>query len=689
MATADGPSRDYQQDRGGHLAEKRERTLRSERKRTVEEWTDLGHQAFAEQRWPLVHAILSERLLPHVDTNKRTLRETARAARGEGRPFDQVALRHYLQTRSGAVRVHVTPGVDPGETTLQNLTHDAPALPAPPRVIAAAYRSVYTALALGGYVDTQAVSEVPAWEYQHQVGVRHYSPESRGCREAQLIETGGELKATLLTGGQGSGKSTALETIVEDRVANGHKIIDLIDLLKAENVMYDIPSQSRTLRNVRARMGLDVGFGEYDPPAVEVYAPLTPDLAESRVPFNVEGDEPIVRPFIIPASELTYRQLVMVLPHTTPTQENYLQSAHQMLRNRDIDYTLSDVAIAVREETNASDSVADRIERSLETVQQKAFIQDGDAPEAWIIDWGEMMADVETVTAFTMSTLRETGDKLLIASYLIDQLYAARQQAIREMRLHEYPPATVVMRELHKVVPKSKSEQDAESTMEGHMIDTMEDLIALVRHANCELLCDTQKFATQIDQDVAKLFHRIFAFSGQKPDIKKVFRTRVDDTDPAERVAQFGTGECALVSGDGYTMPIQMAPPRCHHLEAGSDGNGLGFRCRHLDTEELRPAPWDASVPSRLQFGMKSKSPIARFWADAIVDTGNGRDFVLKEDITNAYSKWADVNGEAAKDHDRLHKWISENTDAESGQTKRHDRGDDRRRCYWAIDLQF
>lgn len=679
-----------QPDRGGHVATKRQQQLETARRSYAERWSDLGHKAMGEGDWETVHAILSSKLLDMIDHSKRGINQFDRLARVNGEQFHAVALKQYLKRQRGTAQVDVTPGVEPEETTLQHLSVEADGIPVKPDVLFRAFRSVYVALGLSGTIETQAISAVPALEYRHQVGERYYSPTSSGSDIVEMIDPSDDLKATLLTGGQGSGKSTAMETIVEDRIAHGHKIIDLIDFTKVENAMYDVPSRSPTLQNARREMGLDAGFEDYDPPDVEIYAPLTPSLADRRIPVDQDTGDPVLIPFVIPASDLTYRQLVMVMPHTTSQQEKYLKSAHQILTNRGGDWMLSDVAKCVREETNAQDGIADRIERGLETVQQKSFIRDRQAPVEYIIDWHEMMQDTDTVTVFTQSTLRETAEKKLIASYLIDRLYDARQQLLDEYKANEYPPVTVAMRELHQIVPKSNSEMQAESEMESYMKGTMEDLIALVRHVDIELLGDTQKFAKQIDDDVAELFHRIFAFGGQKPDIKKVFKTRVDDTSPAEKVSGYNDGQCALVSGDGYTMPIQMAPPRCHHLDAKNDGNGLGYRARHPDlNEELEPAPWNATVPPRLRFGMEAKSPVARFWNDSITQTDDGRDFVLKEDITEAYSKWSDVNGEPARSHNRLHEWIAQNKNVERGKTTRHGRGEKRRPCYWAIELRF
>lgn len=681
-------STEAEADRGQHIAKQARQQHRDTVRAALREWGDLLHKAIAADRADLVHAILDERVLPHVRLAEDRIRSVQAATRArDGLDFDRRALLDYATSRDGAAAVAVTPGVDPDDIGLSDLEVSESEPPVSSDVLLAAARSIYALLAASGIVDTQATSAVAATEYRHQVAERYYSALSAGSSEVSMIDPDDDLKATLFAGGQGSGKSTALETVVEDRVAHGHKVIDLLDFLKAENCMYDVPPRDIDLQKVRAGMGLDVGFQQWDPPTVRVLAPLTDELEDLEVPYDTDADEHVVQPFCIPASDLTYRQLVMVLPHTTRTQENYLKSAHQMLSKRGTDWTLADVARTVREETNAGDAVADRIERSLETAQQKSFIRDCEVEENLLLDWESLMQDTDTVHAFTAATLSETSDRLLIASYLLDQLFESRRQLLAKQELWEYPPLTTVMRELHKVVPRSKSEQDAESTIEGYMIDTMADLIALVRHANMEIVADTQKFKQQLDDDISGLFHRIFAFGGQKPDIKKIFKTRIDDSRPAEKVSQYDTGEAALVSGEGYRMPLQFAPPRCHHLDARTDGHGFGMRTRHPCTpDEAVDAPWDTSIPPRLRFDDVDSGPVAEFWYECVREDRNA-DMIPKDEVAQAYQDWAEEHGRPTRSVRQVKAWIGRNQDVETMRTTKVTEGDSQTPVYRGIRL--
>ena len=631
------------EDRGQYIREQRTQQLVQQSESELQVACEEAQKAFAENDHDRVRWLLKDFILPAFDLDTFEFNSINREARRLGRTWNVGAIHHLINAANTNSLRTVKP------STLEE-----------------GFESIYTALSLDGPVDGEATTTVPAYEYRHQVGERYYRPLSAGSDVLEMANDG-DWEATLLTGGQGSGKTASRFTITEDRIAAGHKVVDLVDMFKAENAMYDIESRNANLDRIREDAGVDVGFeGNYDPPEIEVLLPLTHELADSELPYDTEAEEFTAKPFVIPASELTYRQLVMLLPHTTKTQENYLRSAHQILTERDSDWTLRDVSETVRKHTNASESVADRIERALETAQSKSFIRDEESD--YCLNWQEIMRDERTVTSFSVYMLREKSDKLAITSWLLDSLYQARLDLLREHAVEKYPPLTVSIGEAHKVAPRQKAEQDAEATIEGDMIDTFSELIALMRHVNMEILADTQKFKQQLSSSVSSLFHRVFAFAGQKPDIKKVFRTRVDDTNPAETVATFDPGKCALVSGDGYSMPIQMLPPRMHHLDAKHDGDGLGARARYLEHEELRPAPWDSTIPPRLRFDDMERGPVAEFVHQHVEKTGSKDDVVVKKRFTEIFNDWATANGYTEQSHISVCKLLQRKTDIDDAE---------------------
>ena len=493
-------------------------------------------------------------------------------------------------------------------------------------------------------------------EYQHQIGIRHLSGAYSADPVLEAIENDGDNKATLFAGSTGSGKSASLRTVVEDRDANGHKIVDLVELNKAENATYDISAQNE-LRDTRAEMGFDVGFAEYERPEIEVLIPMTTDLADSRIPCDADSGESVVRPFTVPASELSYRQIVMLMPKTTDVWEQAILSAHQKLDNRGGDWTLEDLVDEVHRDPQTTDRVSRRIEGALRSVQNKGFIRDAKCPHT--LDWREIMADSETITSFTVFQMRSKLDQLLVASYLIDSLARERFQLQVEGRLEEFPTLTAIMREMHYIAPRSKSENDSQRSVESIMIENLQEFFSMMRHRSAEILADTQQFHQQLDPGVSEKFDRFYCFGGHKPDVKQIFNTKASpDGSPEDRVARYNNGKCALVSSKvGYKMPIQFAPPRAHHLDAKTEGDGFSFRTQAEElNEEMREIPWDVSLPDRLGFDTDGADPVEQFAEVAIVVTNDHTDYAFKDELTAAYNKWAEAEGAPVFNNKQFHR---------------------------------
>lgn len=575
---------------------------------------------------------------------------------------DEVPDAHefYLRELEGFID-RLTQG-DDGLVAVQKVAQRAHTARSTTEVCRRLLESLVTIAATRGVLPSELQDVQPVLGYTMQLGERYVRADSKATGTLELRDSDDELKSILCAGGKGSGKSTAVETLAHDSYQNGHKVVDLVDFFKAENATLDIPQQDNGegLIAAREQMGLPTGFDDvaagmawlFDEPTddlvpspdMEVLVPLCPGLEEMQIPA-IGGNQAVVKPFTIPASELTYRQLVMLLHHTTDARENEIRSAHQTLRDSGDDWSLSDLADEIRLSTNAGESLAEKIETSLKTAQDKSFIRDSQCPHK--LDWDEVMQDQTTITSFSVFPVGETSDYLVVLSYLIDSLFEARRGLIQSGSLHRYPPLTICMREMHKVAPRSTAESSAEATVENYMIDSLEDVFALTRHANMEVIADTQKFYRQLNPDVAELFDHILAFRGHIPDVKRIFKTRVDNTAPAETVAQYrDPGMCAFVSERGYRLPIRFAPPPSHHLEAKDEGDGLSFRTRVDETnEELIDAPWDADLPARLSFGSEPTDPLAIFLTDYISMVPDMSGYEFTESIHKAYLEWAEDNG--------------------------------------------
>lgn len=644
----------YHEYRTDEEDENREKATRQRIKQAIND----GHEERSKGDYDRVAQIISGGLLPVLEIDRWNLSIYDGRLHNTPYGWDMTSVKAFFEDKERYItpeRVEQTERLEArisrGETPEQHRR----------RILDRVFESLESAAIIEGYLPSKLEKKQPVYGFKMQLGERYVRADSTASGDLDIRDTDDELKTILCAGSKGSGKSTAVESMVLDSYANGHKIVDLVDFFKSENATYDIPQQESTngdLIDAREGMGLGGFGGGLERPNLEIMAPLSPGLEKMQVPYDEDSDEPVMKPFTIPASDLTFRQLVMLLHNTTPTQENHLRSAHQKLVNSGRDWTLKDVADTVREKTGAGDSICDRIDTALETAQGKSFIRDKQCE--YQLDWSDIMQQEDVITSFTVHTIREPSDRLLVLSYLLDSLYDAREQLTRHNLTENFAPMTIVMREMHKVAPRNKSEQDAESTIEGYMIDTLSELFALARHANTEIIADTQEFKQQLSSEVNGLFDHIYTFRSHVPDVKNIFKTRLDDTDPAETVAQFEQpGKCALVNEDGYTMPIQFAPPPCHHLEAKEDGSGLGMRARVDETgEKLLPAPWNANVPERLKFEPEPDDPVEKFCEKFLTYTGDQSDYVVKSELEDAYADWADVNDYKLYGTKTLHKKV-------------------------------
>lgn len=657
------------QDRGQYIREQRAKELIRQSEDTLQAAVEEAEKAIAENDYDRVRWLLDDFILDAFDVHPLDYSKVSDQAKAYDRTWNSGAINTTIADINGATS-------------------------AAPETIEEGLGSITTGLTLHGKIDGDATTEVPVREYRHQVGERYYRPLSNGSENVQLVDPGSDLTMSLLVGGTGSGKSTAGKTLAEDRYAHGHKVVDLIDTQRVENGLWDCENRHEELDEAREDVvgNVGVGFERFDAPGQEILMPLSERMDEAQVPYNTEHEEFVVQPFTIPASELSHRQLAMMLHHSTTTQENHLRQAYDEANRRWDDYQLRDIADLIRNNPEIGDKISDRIISSLRALQRKSYIRDKECPHA--LDWTEIMQTQDVVTSFSVRTVRDQADKKAVLAYLVDSMKEARDDLDYTHQLASTPPLTVLMRELHFVSPSSsnQSEQDSESTLEKYMVTTMQKLAAMHRHADVEVIADSQTMFQQLHRSVRDMFHRVFVF-GHKTDaseVKKICRKKLGDTDPAHSVTSWDQpGKCMVITPDGYHKPIQMLPPRHHHIDAKSEGNGLAWRDRHLEDEEMRDPPWPGEVPTRLRFDEVAKNPIGEFWETHVKRVTGPDAFVLKEDVTEAYAKWSDLHDEPPKSHNPLHSWISTNIDVDDGQTTKHDQGDKQISCYWGVELTF
>jgi hypothetical protein len=465
---------------------------------------------------------------------------------------------------------------------------------------------------------------------------------------------------TLMNGKTRSGKSTVLQSEVEDHIAQGNVVIDVHDQIKAENVLYDVEEQREELVQVREDMGLPVGFDEeYPAPDVEVYVPMTTDTEGKSVSYNTETEEYTAIPFVIPASEIPKEALIMMVD-TTQAQEKYLNSAIDDLHAERDDWSLSDLADKIREGDRVRDDVANRVCHSVSTLQDKGFIRDKESDN--LLDWESIFSGGGTVKSFSAKFIEDKAQKQAFFAYILTKIRDERSRLASEDRLGQFPTATLVMRELQKLAPagnkNSGNARRANATLVSR--DVLRDIGEDMGHFHLEIIADSQKFTTQLDKDVRTHADRMYAFKGQLPDIQDVLKVRKASSEArsiAAQVADYDVGECAVVHHHGVNWPIQAAPPRSMKLDSERYSSGFEARAEVLEHEETREIPWDTTLPERFEIsetvtaddetpGEEIDDPVRRALADCTKRGDPDDGYIYKDYLRDVIREHARENGD-------------------------------------------
>jgi len=534
------------------------------------------------------------------------------------------------------------------------------------RDIEKAFESLVVIAEYEGYVQSEMRDMAEVRGHELPLGIIREPWERDSPEEIQIVDPAAHPPVSVNQGLPGFGKTTAGTTEVEDRYAAGKKVIDVADLNELENGLYDIPQGQDDLRDIREEMELPADFleaDEYPRPSIEVLAPLTPGLEAADVPFQTDTDETVVRPFTIPAADIPRKALNMMLSHLTDVQQNYLDRAYQNVSEQD-DWSLRDLAEAVLK-TDAQEGVKRRLYNTLGTLQSLGFIRTRTCEYA--LDWEEIFRDAGTITVFTQSLVEDGAHKFMVLSYLIHSLYHERQE------YYNLPPLAAVFRELHHVAPNDRTarQDEREREVQRGMVAAFQELCSMHRHEDIEVLADTQQLMGQISKRAREHVERVVTFRAQMGTLKPLFKDMVgldgDRFDYLTTIARdFEVGQAAVI---GYTgtnrsleMPIEFAPPMSHHLDATSPyGDGWIARTKiltdhdDLPDEELRPAPWDATVPEELDLAPRSLSedePVATF-ADRCLDETDGSKIGVGElyEAMQAFADHNDLDGVPPKNH--------------------------------------
>ncbi|MCL9818331.1 hypothetical protein [Natronocalculus amylovorans] len=502
--------------------------------------------------------------------------------------------------------------VDDSDYYIEQVTGDSVSPRSQPvRRTIQAFESVEAVCAMLGIVKDEMRNYAKATGYSIQTGVLYKTYEFNHDREVSIVSRSSGLTKTLFNGETGEGKSASMSADVEDRYNTGFKIVDIVDTDEFENAVYDIPQQQNVLRRVREDMGLPVDFTEssdYKKPQIEVLAPMTPAVTDHRLPYNMDSDEFVIRPFTIPAADLSKRALLGFMGSVVTKQQGVaIGTAYEALRDDKDDWTLRDLASYVDHLEGLADNFKARIRKLLATLQSKGFIRDRDCPHA--LNWEDIFRDTETITVFSQALMREREDKLMVIAYLTRSLYHAR-------KFHRgLPDCAGVFRELHEIVghQNARSDDEREKAIQQGIKTELGYIMRKNRHEGLELLCDTQDF-TDLDKNVRKRFNRAVSFLTQDDAIKALFENVSGNKamyhDYGNTVARnFGKGQGTVFgktgpNADGSTpflTPVHFAPPSWHVLDTDEADDGLIARTMFYDREELRRPQWNTDIPDRLK----------------------------------------------------------------------------------------
>ena len=595
-----------------HLEWQRDRASREDewnQRQEVGAALDRGSRALSETRqdYALVADLLVETLIPALlGSNGDHLHYYDREV-GDSDSWHWVALTRFLEEPEAYRRAANRP---PARETpsIDTLTDGGSSVSNQPRETVVIERAFESITVIADYEDI--ISDVSnasrATGFELTLGRYYSSYDWDHGDEVQIISRNRGHPKTLTCGSTGAGKSTTLETVVEDRYNNGVKILDLVDTDEYENCLYDVPQSDPELREVREELDLPTDFTEseeYDDSDLEVLVPLTPGVRHEPIPFDEDG-ESVVRPFTIPASDLDQTTLVSFLSAlVSRQQEASLRTAYDTIDRKKEDWSLEDLAEEIANQDDLKESFRKRAVRLLENLQNKGFIRTRECEYA--IDWREIFEDVDTITVFSQAHVSDRIDQLMIMAYLVYSVYFKRRE------FHALPEAFVAIRELHEVAPHREEADDDHraEALQNAMVSNLSYALKKNRHQRLEYGCDTQDLE-DLKRGVRKRFSRYLCFDMPKGPLESVF-DYVSETgaDSAKRSMRSESGMGAVVGLSepnvqddvSFLSPVQFAPPSFHHFDVDAHGTGFRARAEYTD-EELRTPDWVTGVPGSLKF---------------------------------------------------------------------------------------
>jgi len=603
--------------------------------------------------------LLDARVLPALDIDRNTSSAVHDIMMDSDLPWYVDSVEAFLRSPEKYIRAAPERGDRLQEYALENAINSANGYQSPTRraqsVIEEVAECAHSAAIGQGIIPRELDRSSAVVGLSQQVGMQWTAWEMDVPDPVTMARDDKELPFTLCIGDVSSGKSTAVATLTLDRYYADHKIIDIHDRKKLENGVYDLLQRQENLKEVRRELGLAGTFDEADeePPDVEIRVPLSDSLSEKEVLHYPDG-ECRIEPFAVDVASLPKTLLTAFIGDLTKTQSEEWQRVLELI---DDDWTLTDLAEMVMEGP-ADDPVKRGLLSRIRRMQESGWIRDSDCD--YLIDWHELFEDTDTITAFSTSLMGDERDKYRVFLYLLDTVYREREK--RQDR--QYPPASVIIRELHHVTPvrTNRAEDPVKERIQKQIAARMRSIASESGHENIELITDTQHWG-QIAKRVREHVNVIVMFRLAYNAANRVFDEVMGGVSHryVRKVTEQETGEATIIAdnqrihGEGksfrFIQPVQFAPPMCHHVDRESEIS-TGWAAREAFTdEELAPPPegWPIDLPDRLEIDGEGESEgglqqAAREFHEACIETDD-YSRLPRVDLLDAFNAFAGENG--------------------------------------------
>lgn len=601
---------------GDHKHQEARSKAAQEERATVRAAIEKGNSALVRDDYATVCTLVQHTLFPILDVDEWDVDGYHKYLEESKLAWDREALLHYLR-EPGAHRAAAKSGrpVPVQRQQRLSLRGRRSGTRAARERLAHVFKSLESIAVAQGYVPGELEQASRVRGYALDIGIQWQPWGYETPDEVQIVNPDIHPSFTVAIGQPGNGKSMSVDVLALDAYADGQKIVDLLDFDELENGLYDVSNQREDLRDIARERGVPPTFEEHsdvERPDVEVLHPRTEQFCEAALPYDTKAEEFVATPFVIPVSDLEPTVLKAMVPHLSEQQEALFDRVLQEVGD---EYSVRDLCELAMELATNERTVSNLLSQ-LYTLGSYEFLGepgDGDA-----LDWERIFSDPDTITVFSMSMMEREAYKLMVAAYLLDEVYRARQpeapsaaEVVEEddpealLTQSKFPRAQLVMREMQDAAPghrKLKGSSSTTARIRRNILEKMQTLSEKRRHVDAGILGDTQQWK-QLNAGVRENVDRVLMFNEPSGLAQAIFEkfTGQKHYDYAESVSRFDVGTCAIVGGQwistdqAFVMPVDLAPAVNHHLDTDDEdepSSGWQARVEYLDHEEFRPSPY-------------------------------------------------------------------------------------------------